>query len=103
MEPRVNGAKMQKFIGRTVRLPCRVLKFQGQDAVVEAADGSQIQVVVSIDSNMNSQYVEIVGQVKDESSIRMLSVLNIGDSMDMKTVNNMIELMHHNEFAGVWH
>jgi hypothetical protein len=142
MEPRVNGAKMQKFIGRTVRLPCRVLKvrdtqktktgpsqlscvvnlsfwiletrqtietdthlppfpqFQGQDAVVEAADGSQIQVVVSIvrcylqlpnrertnepfpqDSNMNSQYVEIVGQVKDESSIRMLSVLNIGDSM----------------------
>lgn len=33
------------------------------------------------DSNMNSQYVEIVGHVTDESSIRMLSVLNIGDSM----------------------
>ena len=30
---------------------------------------------------MNSQYVEIVGHVSDESSIRMLSVLNIGDSM----------------------
>ena len=30
---------------------------------------------------MNSQYVEIVGQVTDESSIRMLSVLNIGDNM----------------------
>ena len=70
---------------------------------------------------MNSQYVEIVGHVTDESSIRMLSVLNIGDNMgealeptvvpktnrcvfsDMKTVNNMIELMHHKEFAGVWH
>jgi len=22
---------------------------------------------------------------------------------DMKTVDNMIELMHHKEFAGVWH
>lgn len=33
------------------------------------------------DSNMNSQYVEIVGHVTDESSIRMLSVLNIGDNM----------------------
>jgi hypothetical protein len=26
MEPRVNGAKMPTFIGRSVRLPCRVLK-----------------------------------------------------------------------------
>lgn len=26
MEPRVNGAKMSAFIGRSVRLPCRVLK-----------------------------------------------------------------------------
>lgn len=70
---------------------------------------------------MNSQYVEIIGQATDESSIRMLSVLNIGDNMgeassiclltrlmyccvfsDMKMVNNMIELMHHKEFAGVW-
>lgn len=78
---------------------------------------------VAQDSNMNSQYVEIVGQVIDESSIRMLSVLNIGDTLgmafepiyvfgpktnccvflDTKTVNNMIELMHHKEFAGVWH
>ena len=75
------------------------------------------------DGNLNSQYVEIVGQVTDESSIRMLSVLNMGDNIgkalesifacgpktnwrifsDMKTVNNMIELMHHKEFAGVWH
>ena len=70
---------------------------------------------------MNSQYVEIVGHVTNESSIRMPSVLNIGDSMgealeptfvpktnhcvfsDMKTVNNTIEFMHHKEFAGVWH
>jgi hypothetical protein len=82
-----------------------------------------INEAVPQDSNMNSQYVEIVGQVTDESSIRMLSVLNIGDNMgealkptfvcgpktnrcvfsDMKMVNNMIELMHHKEFAGVWH
>ena len=72
---------------------------------------------------MSSQYVEIVGHVTDESSIRMLSVLNMGDNMgeapwpifvrgpktnryvssDMTRVNNMIELMHHKEFAGVWH
>ena len=40
-----------------------------------------INKAVPQDSNMNSQYVEIVGHVTDESSIRMLSVLNIGDSM----------------------
>ena len=40
-----------------------------------------ITEAVPQDSNMNSQYVEIVGHVTDESSIRMLSVLNIGENM----------------------
>jgi len=89
----------------------------------ELSKRARITEAVPQDSNMNSQYVEIVGQVTDESSIRMLSVLNIGDNMgealeptfvckpktnccvfsDMKTVDNMIVLMHHKEFAGVWH
>ena len=41
------------------------------------------------DSNMNSPYVEIVGHVTDESSIRMLSVLNIGDTMGKVSPDNI--------------
>ena len=52
-------------------------------------NGARVNELVLQDSNMNSQYVEIVGQVTDESSIRMLSVLNIGDDMG-KTLEPMV-------------
>ncbi|KAI6127536.1 hypothetical protein EV401DRAFT_988020 [Pisolithus croceorrhizus] len=44
LSPRVNSARLPAFMGRTVRLPCKVLKFQGASVIVEACDGGQVEV-----------------------------------------------------------
>ncbi|KAF9234264.1 hypothetical protein BU15DRAFT_52826 [Melanogaster broomeanus] len=42
--PRVNAARLPSFVGRIVRLPCKVINFQAGGALVEASDGGQVEV-----------------------------------------------------------
>jgi len=66
--PRVNGARMSSYMGRTVRLICKVTKVRvsftpqnppltivgqivGNTAMVEASDGASIEVALSLARN----------------------------------------------------
>jgi len=66
--PRVNGAKMSDYVGRTVRLICKVTKVRisfvpqsapltvadqivGNTAMVEASDGANIEVALTLARN----------------------------------------------------
>lgn len=67
--PRVNGARMSDYMGRTVRLICKVTKVRvsvapqnlpltlagqivGNTAMVEASDGASIEVTLSLARNL---------------------------------------------------
>ncbi|KAF9652318.1 hypothetical protein BDM02DRAFT_3183710 [Thelephora ganbajun] len=71
--PRVNGARMNDYIGRPVRLICKVTKIVGNTAIVEASDGATIEGAPTIED-----YAEIVGTVTTASKIKMMTCINMG-------------------------
>ncbi|KAF9559153.1 replication factor A protein 3 [Agrocybe pediades] len=93
---RVNSRRLADYVGQMVRLPCKVLKFEAEGVIVEAADGGQVTATKI--PNELSQYVEIVGKVENASKIKTRGCINMGDDLDMKLVNDTIELIHDARF-----
>ncbi|KAG8759950.1 hypothetical protein FRC14_004503 [Serendipita sp. 396] len=103
IEPRINGKHLPKYVSQTVRVVAKVIRLQGERAIVEMSDGAQIEVILSPDSHMSDQYVELVARVNSTSELRMYAVINLGDNLDMAAVNHTIELMHTRVMAPYWH
>lgn len=100
--PRVNAARMRSYLGETVRCPCKIKSINGNRAVVELADGGDIEVSISDDGNIRDKFVEIVGKVETPTTLKMFTALNLGDNIDMAVVNHTIELMHTAVMAEYW-
>jgi len=93
--PRVNSALLGGYIGRTVRLACKVIRVtQTGSTMVEACDGGQVEIKHSTSNDMTSTYVEVIGTVEDENHIKYLACVNFGSDLDFKLVNDCVELMH---------
>lgn len=97
--PRVNSARLGQYVSRTVRLTCKTLKVQGDTAVVQASDGGEVQVRLLREANMTTAYIEVIGSVIDASTIRMMACIDLGNELDMKLVNDVVELWHDPRFA----
>ncbi|KAF9471908.1 replication factor A protein 3 [Pholiota conissans] len=96
--PRVNSARLADFIGKTIRLPCKVLKVDGERLTVEAADGGQVAVNATPNADVSDTFIEVIGKVNSPSSIQMLASISMGSDLDMKLVNDTIELIHDRRF-----
>ncbi|KAL4079640.1 replication factor A protein 3 [Scleroderma citrinum] len=95
ISPRVNSARLPNFVGRTVRLPCKVLKFPtSTSAMVEACDGGEVEIQLNPSDTLTGTFVEVIGQVVGESKIKLLLGLTLDSDkeLDMKLVNDVIEL-----------
>ncbi|KAL6300385.1 replication factor A protein 3 [Sparassis latifolia] len=99
VSPRVNSARLADHIKQTVRLTCKTLKFKGDTAIVQASDGGEVEIKLLREANMTKQYVEVIGQVVDASTIRMMSCINLGDELDMNLVNDVVEVWHDPKFS----
>jgi len=101
--PRVNSARLAQYIGKTVRLPCRVVKLHGngESAIVEASDGGEVVIKLARvqDVNMTTTHVEVIGKVVDAGTIQMLGCYEYEGVLDMKIVNQVVELTHDPRFA----
>ncbi|KAF8221077.1 replication factor A protein 3 [Tricholoma matsutake] len=95
---RVNSSRLPKFVGKTVRLACKVLRQSGDNMTVQASDDGEVLVQHCSNANITEPYVEIIGKVIDATTIRMLTCTNLGPELDMKLVNDTIELIHDPRF-----
>ncbi|ORX39890.1 replication factor A protein 3 [Kockovaella imperatae] len=100
-EPRINASLLAKYRGQTVRLPAKVVKIVGSTATVEASDGGQIGVHLGRDMHIADTYVEIIGSVKDDLSLKALTSINLGDRLDMKAVQAVIEFSQSSKGEGI--
>ncbi|TFY68009.1 hypothetical protein EVJ58_g1279 [Rhodofomes roseus] len=101
VSPRVNAARLGDFIGRTVRLTCKVVRSQGETAIVQAPDGGELSVRVARDVSLAVPYIEIIGTVVDAATVKMLACIDLGDELDMDLVNDAVELWHDPRFANI--
>ncbi|KAJ7597720.1 hypothetical protein C8J56DRAFT_326830 [Mycena floridula] len=95
--PRINSALSSQFLGKVVRLPCLVKTAPGPDtpnsATVESSDGGLITIQIVTEYELaQSAYFEIIGNVIDATTIRMLSCIYLGAAgeIDMPTINQII-------------
>ncbi|KAF9814154.1 hypothetical protein IEO21_05292 [Rhodonia placenta] len=95
--PRVNSARLGQYVSRTVRLTCKTLK--ALLLFVQASDGGEVQVRLLREANMTTAYIEVIGSVIDASTIRMMACIDLGNELDMKLVNDVVELWHDPRFA----
>ncbi|KAG9088538.1 hypothetical protein FS749_002091 [Ceratobasidium sp. UAMH 11750] len=92
--PRINSARMPQYIGRHVRLTCKVIKTQGDNIIVQASDGGQVEVKLSAGQEARDTYIEILGKVVDSSRLVASQVFQQGDSLDLEVIDQLVELMH---------
>ncbi|PPQ79715.1 hypothetical protein CVT25_003284 [Psilocybe cyanescens] len=99
LSTRVNSARLPQFTGKSVRLACKVLTLDANRMTVEASDGGQVTVVqIPPNTNISDPYVEVIGKATNPTTIQMYACVNLGQDLDMKLVNDTIELIHDNRF-----
>ncbi|KAF8960304.1 replication factor A protein 3 [Flammula alnicola] len=98
LSTRVNSARLADYVGKHIRLPCKALKLDGERITVEASDGGQVTVQVASNADITDTYIEVIGRVTDSTTVQMLACVNLGSDLDMKLVNDTIELIHDPRF-----
>lgn len=92
--PRINSKRMQFYIGQIVRMTGKMLRVNGDTAIIESSDGGQVEVRLSRDSHLSDPIVEIIGNVEDAHTLKLLAGCDMGSDIDLKTWDDMIDMMH---------
>ncbi|KJA25649.1 hypothetical protein HYPSUDRAFT_134608 [Hypholoma sublateritium FD-334 SS-4] len=95
---RVNSARLADYVSKHVRLPCKVLKMDGERITVEASDGGQVTVNLAPNADVLDTFIEVVGRVINPTTVQMLACVNLGSDLDLKLVNDTVELIHDPRF-----
>ncbi|KAF0531759.1 replication factor A protein 3 [Gigaspora margarita] len=93
--PRINSALRVKYRGETVRLIGKVLEASSKTAKLEASDKGQVQVVLKpgLDEPLNPEsYIEVIGRVNDDLSIKEYNHLAIREPFDLETYDLAVQL-----------
>ncbi|KAF8499511.1 replication factor A protein 3 [Gautieria morchelliformis] len=99
--PHTNSAQLPNYLGRTVRLWVKILKLQGDTAIVQASDGGEVKIKLSKTSNMSDPYVEVIGKVEEANVIMMLASTDLGSDFtdkDLENYNKVVEASETSRF-----
>ncbi|WVQ71696.1 hypothetical protein IAR50_001237 [Cryptococcus sp. DSM 104548] len=102
-EPRINSRYLNDHIGQTVRVTAKVVSVSGDTATIQTSDGGSVGIHLPRDMHIQDEYVEIIGTVKEDSTIKAHTHVGLGKSLDMKAVNSVVEFSHSSIGAGVLH
>eukprot|EP01098_Paradermamoeba_levis_P004928 TRINITY_DN2098_c0_g1_i4.p1 TRINITY_DN2098_c0_g1~~TRINITY_DN2098_c0_g1_i4.p1 ORF type:complete len:107 (-),score=14.16 TRINITY_DN2098_c0_g1_i4:27-347(-) len=90
--PRVEGSSLRNHVGQTVRLVGRVKNSQSGRAVLEAADHIDVVVLTNPGTQYMTEYVEVIGQVTPEGSIKEVTWTSFGDQFDLDNYRQFLQL-----------
>ncbi|KAH6906792.1 hypothetical protein BKA70DRAFT_1563596 [Coprinopsis sp. MPI-PUGE-AT-0042] len=102
--PRVNSAMLPNWSGKMVRVPCKLIKFNDTGSLtVQASDGGQLTVTVMGEhQSLSEPFLEIIGKVISPTSLQMLACIGLGSEVDLKLVDDTINLIHDERFFTRW-
>ncbi|PPQ96493.1 hypothetical protein CVT26_010487 [Gymnopilus dilepis] len=99
---RVNASMLPLFKGKMVRLTGKVVQVDKENGVfiVEASDGGQVAVLDNKNVTVKDPIVEVIGKVIEDNCISMATCVNMGCDLDLKLVNDVVNLIHDPRFFG---
>ena len=78
--PRVNFDIMQRYVGRKVRLVCKVEEWSGDSLKASTCDGQTVFIKPKQGSQYDTAFVEIEGVVENNTTVQEDSNTPFGDS-----------------------
>ena len=78
--PRVNFDIMQRYVGRKVRLVCKVEEWSGDSLKASTCDGQTVFIKPKQGSQYDTAFVEIEGVVENNTTVQEDSYTPFGDS-----------------------
>ncbi|KAF9016530.1 hypothetical protein BDZ89DRAFT_1140432 [Hymenopellis radicata] len=104
VQPRINGKRMISFIGKDVRIPCRVTVKDIDHTLITAHTSDDFSITIDsvdqadFDSLQVGQCVEVVATVVDENNIIANTLIAMPGDIDFAIVDAVIELIHQERF-----
>ncbi|KAI0741582.1 replication factor A protein 3 [Daedaleopsis nitida] len=91
---------MANYIGQSVRLIAKLINLNDESAIVQASDGGEVEVKLLMDfESPGTTYLEIIGQVADSRTLKMQGYVNLGDDVDMKLAEQIVQIWHDPKFS----
>mmetsp|Transcript_7462 Transcript_7462/g.10261 ORF Transcript_7462/g.10261 Transcript_7462/m.10261 type:complete len:106 (+) Transcript_7462:85-402(+) len=89
---RVPGERLSNYTGQTVRIIGRVVgNDNGSPKLQLSSSGVTVSVTGSVDAKKyQSTYVEVIGRVRDATTVEELKSIQVDDSFDLETYNQML-------------
>ncbi|CAO0794730.1 unnamed protein product [Mucor circinelloides] len=88
---RINSALREKFVGQTVRVSGKMISLSGNTAVVESTDNGQILVHLNGESQWGTDYIEVIGQVEPDFTLKEFKTTNLGNDFNLELANKVVE------------
>ncbi|KAF9425050.1 hypothetical protein BGZ76_003439 [Entomortierella beljakovae] len=76
---RVNSAMLSSSVGKYVRFVGKILEQNGEKALLIASDNGQVEVHMNNESQYGTQYIEVIGVVREDLSIEEQASTNFGN------------------------
>ncbi|GAN10308.1 replication factor A protein 3 [Mucor ambiguus] len=89
--PRINSSLREKFVGQTVRVTGKLVSLSGNTAVLESTDHGQILVHLNGESQWGTDYIEVIGQVEPDFTLKEFKTTNFGNDFDLELANKVVE------------
>ncbi|XP_024367445.1 replication protein A 14 kDa subunit isoform X2 [Physcomitrium patens] len=91
--PMVNSKLLKNYMGRRVTTVVKVARTEGGNVVGELPDGAPITVKQAPQHvAAQSQFMEVIGVVEGDRSLRAETCTSFGDNFDMSTYNDLCQL-----------
>lgn len=78
-----NSELFRRYMGRRVRTVVKVGRFEGGNLYAQAPDGPQISIRQVVKNEEFTQFVEVIGVVEGENTLRSEVCTNFGDKFGM--------------------
>jgi len=91
--PRLTSPHLEHFTTRTIRLVGRVTQLRGDNATLDS-DGA-VTAHLNRDSHLTvGNWVEVVGKVNGDLSVRVLVSRDLGRDVDFEAVKAVVDATH---------
>ncbi|KAK7038935.1 hypothetical protein VNI00_010326 [Paramarasmius palmivorus] len=107
VSPLIKHSHMAGFCGKWGRLIGQFLEVRDDLKYITmlTSDGGEVKLLFEGDWDLwgqPSRYNEVLGEIKDASTMKLHSFIRLGEELDLNTVNATIDVIHDARFREVF-
>ncbi|KAI0199396.1 replication factor A protein 3 [Astrocystis sublimbata] len=95
--PRITANMLSSYVNQNVIIVGKVLQLRGESALLDA-NGEVNAIFSNRDTHlMAGNGVQVIGKVNQDLSVKVLSSLDLGNSVDYQVAQSVVEVTHQHK------